>query len=119
MSKIGDSVFSRTAMSNNITENNTNMCKDTEDSMEILKCNSSRIIIRLNEKFSNVTIQASGERIMDWEGFCISTSSIKQIKPIEKVFSIEEKNEIANAIKGYKDFTYLSQSMPVELYEVN
>ena len=81
--------------------------------MEILKCNSGRIIIKMGEDFSGISIHATGERILDWKGFCISTSSIKQIEPIEKVLSADEKKTIAIAISKCKTLT-----MPIEFYEV-
>ena len=66
----------------------------------------------MDDDFSGITIQASGERIKDWKVFCISASSIKQIAPIEKTFSADEKNDIAVAISKCKTL-----SMPVEFYE--
>ena len=81
--------------------------------MEILKCNSGRILIKMGNDFSGITIYALGERIMDWKGFCISVSSIKQIEPVEKTLSPDEKKAIAIAIS---ECTTLS--MPIEFYEV-
>ena len=80
--------------------------------MEILKCNSGRIIIKMDDNFSGITIHALGERIMDWKGFCISVSSIKQVEPLEKVLSSDEKKAIAAAISKCKTLT-----MPIEFYE--
>ena len=72
--------------------------------MEILKCTRGEIVVRLDESFNGVTISATGGRICDWKGFSVSISSIKQIAPIEKVLSAEEKHKIATAINNCKSF---------------
>jgi len=80
--------------------------------MEILKCTSGTIEIKLDDEFKNITIRASGERILDYKGFCISVGSIKQIEPTEMSLPLEKKKRIANAIARCKTL-----SRPIEFYE--
>jgi len=81
--------------------------------VKIISCTSGTIVIKLDDDFSGITICASGERILNWEGFCISAASIKQIEPDEKAFSAKEKKDIAIAISKCNSLT-----MPIEFYEV-
>ena len=80
--------------------------------VEIIKCTSGTIVIRLGDDFSGIIVSASGERTLNWEGFCISVSSIKQIEPEEKTLSTEDKKAIATSIHKCKTL-----SMPIEFYE--
>ena len=77
--------------------------------MEIIKCGKGDITIKLDGELSCITISAFGERILDYSGFCISVNSIKQVEPIEKKLSIEEKKVIVQAISNWA-----SPTMPIE-----
>ena len=72
--------------------------------MEIISCSRSKIVIKLGEEFSNVTISAIGERICDYAGFCIYRDSIKQIEPFEKALTAEDRETIATAIFNCTSF---------------
>ena len=81
--------------------------------MEILNCNSGKIVIKMDDDFSNITVSAGGELVRDYTTFCIISRTIKQIEPEEKALTNDEKKAIVTAIANCNTL-----DMPVEFYGV-